>query len=109
MDGIRVLVPSAVVAGQKKTAKVGEDGDWLVTLDPMKASPKGQALQVSGLRSQVSVKDVLVGDVCKDDGGPYVKIDTTIDALHADEHHEPGTDGCDGFAVDPDPRLGDTL
>ena len=28
---------------------------------------------------------VLVGNVCKDDAGPYLKIDTTIDALHADE------------------------
>jgi proteasome lid subunit RPN8/RPN11 len=28
---------------------------------------------------------VLVGNVYKDDQGPYLKIDTTIDALHADE------------------------
>ena len=31
------------------------------------------------------VGGILVGDVCKDDGGPYLRIDTTIDALHADE------------------------
>lgn len=28
---------------------------------------------------------VLVGEVLKDDAGPYLKIETTIDALHADE------------------------
>ena len=28
---------------------------------------------------------VLVGEVLRDDQGPYVRIDTTIDALHADE------------------------
>lgn len=28
---------------------------------------------------------VLVGQICKDSGGPYVRVDTTIDALHAEE------------------------
>ena len=28
---------------------------------------------------------VLVGEVLKDDAGPYLKIETTVDALHADE------------------------
>lgn len=28
---------------------------------------------------------ILVGDVLKDDSGPYVRVDETIDALHADE------------------------
>ena len=28
---------------------------------------------------------VLVGEVCRDDGGPFVRVDTTIDALHAEE------------------------
>ena len=31
------------------------------------------------------VGGVLVGEVCRDDGGPYVRVDTTIDALHAEE------------------------
>jgi proteasome lid subunit RPN8/RPN11 len=28
---------------------------------------------------------ILVGALCRDDNGPYVRIDTTIDALHAEE------------------------
>jgi proteasome lid subunit RPN8/RPN11 len=28
---------------------------------------------------------ILVGALCRDEGGPYVRIDTTIDALHAEE------------------------
>jgi proteasome lid subunit RPN8/RPN11 len=31
------------------------------------------------------VGGVLVGELCKDEGGVYVRVDTTIDALHADE------------------------
>ncbi len=31
------------------------------------------------------VGGVLVGEVCRDDGGPFVRVDTTIDALHAEE------------------------
>jgi proteasome lid subunit RPN8/RPN11 len=31
------------------------------------------------------VGGVLVGDVCRDEGGPYVRVDATIDALHAEE------------------------
>lgn len=28
---------------------------------------------------------ILVGEACRDDSGPYVRVDATIDALHADE------------------------
>jgi len=31
------------------------------------------------------VGGVLVGELCKDEGGAYVRVETTIDALHADE------------------------
>jgi proteasome lid subunit RPN8/RPN11 len=31
------------------------------------------------------VGGILVGEVCRDDSGPYVRVDATIDALHADE------------------------
>jgi len=31
------------------------------------------------------VGGVLVGELCKDEGGAYVRVDTTVDALHADE------------------------
>jgi len=31
------------------------------------------------------VGGILVGEVCRDEAGPYVRVDTTIDALHAEE------------------------
>jgi len=49
-------------AGQKHTAKVGDDGRWEVHLDPMKANAKGQTLTIRG-SSKLELKDVLVGEV----------------------------------------------
>ncbi|MBV6501841.1 MAG: hypothetical protein CJBNEKGG_04365 [Prosthecobacter sp.] len=46
-------------AGQKKVLKAGEDGRWRVTLDPMPANAEPQVLKAG----QVSVQDVLVGEV----------------------------------------------
>lgn len=46
-------------AGQKKTAKAGADGKWLVKLDPLKASAEPQVLKAGN----VSVQDVVVGEV----------------------------------------------
>jgi sialate O-acetylesterase len=46
-------------AGQKKTARAGEDGRWSVKLDPMPANAEPQVLKAG----QVSVQDVLVGEV----------------------------------------------
>lgn len=46
-------------AGQKKVVKAGEDGRWRVTLDPMPANAEPQVLKAG----QVSVQDVLVGEV----------------------------------------------
>ncbi len=50
-------------AGQKKTTPVDADGKWRTDLDPMPASSEPRSLQVSGFKSQVSVSDVLVGEV----------------------------------------------
>ena len=49
--------------GQKKTTVAAADGMWRVTLDPMPANAEPQLLQVSGIKSQVSISDVLVGEV----------------------------------------------
>ncbi|MBT7701828.1 MAG: hypothetical protein HN700_16190 [Verrucomicrobia bacterium] len=61
-------------SGQTKKTKADEEGNWLVTLDPMQASAEGREIrcsssakatadkQVSGVRDAV-LKDVLVGDV----------------------------------------------
>ena len=49
-------------AGQKHTAKVGDDGRWEVHLDSMKANAKGQTLTIRG-SSKIELTDVLVGEV----------------------------------------------
>jgi len=55
-------VVTVAFAGQKHTAKVGDDGRWQVTLSAMKASAKGQTLTVRG-STVVELKDVLIGEV----------------------------------------------
>ena len=49
-------------AGQKHTAKVGDDGRWQINLTAMKANAKGRTLTVKG-STVVELKDVLVGEV----------------------------------------------
>lgn len=44
-----------------------------------------RAIERGGQDLTREVGGVLVGRVCRDDGGAYVHVDTTIDALHADE------------------------
>jgi sialate O-acetylesterase len=51
------------LAGQKKTARAGADGKWLVKLDPMKASAEPQKLTVKSPAAGAEYQDVLVGDV----------------------------------------------
>lgn len=46
-------------AGQKKTARAGADGRWMLKLDPLPANAEPQVLKAG----QVSVQDVLVGEV----------------------------------------------
>ncbi len=54
---------SVQFAGQKKTTVADESGTWLVTLDPMPASYEPRNLQVSSVEFQVSLTNVLVGEV----------------------------------------------
>ena len=49
-------------AGQSKTATAGDDGKWMVTLEPLAASAKGRTLTIAGATT-VTISDVLVGDV----------------------------------------------
>ncbi len=49
--------------GQTKTAAAGDDGKWLLTLDPMKANAQPQAMEVRGAKDSVKFKNVLIGDV----------------------------------------------
>jgi len=49
-------------AGQTKSAVAGKNGEWMVRLDPMKASAEGRAMSIKG-KNAVEFKDVLVGEV----------------------------------------------
>lgn len=56
---------TVVFAGQTKTATVGEDGRWMVKLDPMPASaePRAMTVRASNEPNAVTVDGVLVGEV----------------------------------------------
>ncbi|MEQ8556517.1 MAG: sialate O-acetylesterase [Cyclobacteriaceae bacterium] len=49
-------------AGQTKTTKAGNDGKWMVRLDPLEASSQGRDMTITG-KSAVTLVDVLVGEV----------------------------------------------
>ena len=51
-------------AGQTKTAVADKNGDWMVKLDPLKASREERGLEVKNNRGKsISLKGVLVGEV----------------------------------------------
>lgn len=49
-------------AGQEKRAVAGDDGKWMVVLEPLKPSAAPQAMTIRG-RKTVTLTDILVGDV----------------------------------------------
>ena len=51
------------IDGQTHKTKANKNGDWRVKLNAMEASAEPKVLQVSGLNNQVSISDVLVGEV----------------------------------------------
>lgn len=51
------------IGGQSHQTTANKHGLWRVKLDPMEANDQPQLLQVSGLKNQVSLADVLVGEV----------------------------------------------
>ena len=53
---------SVTFAGQTKTTKAGDDGKWMVKLDPLKANSKATSLMVTG-NNKISLDNVLVGEV----------------------------------------------
>ena len=53
---------SVSFAGQTKTANAGDDGKWMVKLEPLKASSKAASLTVAG-KNKISLDNVLVGEV----------------------------------------------
>ena len=50
-------------AGQRKSARVANDGRWLVTLDPLAASARGRTMTIAGSDGTIEVKDILIGEV----------------------------------------------
>ena len=50
-------------ASQQKKTKVGEDGEWKVTLEPMPMNATGQPFKVTASSGSKSFSDVLLGDV----------------------------------------------
>lgn len=50
-------------AGQTKNTTAAANGEWLVKLDPMEASAKGETLTVSDADGSVTRQDILVGEV----------------------------------------------
>jgi sialate O-acetylesterase len=53
---------SVSFAGQAKSATAGDDGKWMVKLDPLKADSKAARLTVTG-KNKVTLGNVLVGEV----------------------------------------------
>ncbi len=49
-------------AGQAKSATAGQNGKWMVKLDPLAASEQGREMTVRG-KNNVTFQDVVVGDV----------------------------------------------
>lgn len=49
-------------AGQMKSTQAGEDGKWMVKLDPLEASATGRDMLISG-ESEVIISDIIVGEV----------------------------------------------
>ncbi len=83
--GEKVLVE---FAGQKKETKAGDDGKWMVELDPMKVSAEGRILTVSGTQfSNVVVGEVWVGSGQSNMGWPLWLC--LIDLCVANAHDHP--------------------
>ena len=53
---------SVTFADQTKITKAGDDGKWMVKLDPLKANNKAASLTVTG-NNKISLDNVLVGEV----------------------------------------------
>lgn len=50
-------------ASQVKTATSGQDGEWMIRLDPMEVSAKGRELRIESASGTNVFQDVVVGDV----------------------------------------------
>jgi sialate O-acetylesterase len=77
--------------GQTKTATVGDDGKWILTLSPLPVNAKPQELKVSGKTETLTFKNVLIGDVwlcsgqsnMESDAGGIINSDLDIPRANA--------------------------
>jgi len=53
---------SVTFAGQTKTAKTGENGKWMVKLDPLEGSNKPSQMTIEG-KNKITLENILVGEV----------------------------------------------
>tara|TARA_R110002049_G_scaffold285698_4_gene466920 strand:+ start:24086 stop:26449 length:2364 start_codon:yes stop_codon:yes gene_type:complete len=69
-------------AGQTKTAKSSDTGQWRVNLDPIPASSEPRELKITGDKDVVSIANVLVGDVwlCSGQSNMAMRVDLARDA-----------------------------
>lgn len=74
-------------AGQRKSAKAGGDGKWMVRLDPLATNASPATLTVSAGRSggPLAVSDVLVGEVWLGSGQSNMKMMVQSAANFAEE------------------------
>ena len=54
---------SVSLAGQKRTAKADQSGRWRITLAPLKGTAKGTTMTITALKSKITLKDIVVGEV----------------------------------------------
>lgn len=54
---------SVEFAGQVKSTTAGQDGKWHLALDPLDASAENRVMTIRSADDQISVEDVLVGEV----------------------------------------------
>jgi len=55
--------PGSGQAGQKKSGKAGEDGKFMICLDPLKASFEPAQILIQDSESSITITNVLVGEV----------------------------------------------
>ncbi|MEX2579372.1 MAG: sialate O-acetylesterase [Verrucomicrobiales bacterium] len=75
---------SAKFAGQEHATKADAEGNWMVVLDPLAASPEPRTMTVSAGDDSVALGDVLVGEVWIGSGQSNMAM-TVSGSLSADE------------------------
>ena len=70
---------SVSLAGQKRTAKADQSGRWRITLAPLKGTAKGTMMTITALKSKITLKDIVVGEVWICSGQSNMQMGRTPD------------------------------